>query len=82
VRYRAPLYDAAVWGCLIGVIIPILGLCAGSAALALTGAAVFALSYALTWIHAAYLLPSSVEFGDLRTFRDLAVALSCKAVDQ
>jgi len=76
VRVATPVYDAAIWGCVIGWLVLIVGHCVGSALLTATGGAIFALGYALTWIAGRCLLPSRVEFGDLRTFRDLAVALS------
>ena len=79
VRVSTPFYDASTCGCVVGMLILIGGYCAGLTLLAIVGGAVFVLAYALTWIAARCLLPSSVEFGNLRTFRDLAVALSGSA---
>jgi hypothetical protein len=81
VRVSTPVYDGATLAFLIGLPVLIAGACFGSAALAAAGGAVTVAAYSLTWLAARFLLPSSVEFGDLRTFRDLAVALSVDADD-
>jgi hypothetical protein len=44
--------------------------------LTVAGVVLFASSYALTWYAARCLLPASVEFGELRTFRDLAIVVA------
>jgi hypothetical protein len=42
------------------------------------GGVACAAGYVLTWFAARFIPPASVEFGELRTFRDLARALSCE----
>jgi hypothetical protein len=37
---------------------------------------IFAVSYILVWVAARWMLPSSVQFGELHTFRDLALVLA------
>ena len=60
----------------VGILALILGWYTGSPVLGITGASILGLAYTLTCVAATWLLPSSVEFGSLRTFRDLAEALS------
>ena len=79
VRVRTPIYDAALWGlqagCLCWLLAPLLfcfGGFWGPYLLMAVGGLVAAPSYALTWVAARWLLPASVEFGSLQTFRDLA----------
>jgi hypothetical protein len=76
VRIRTPIYDAAVWGLLAGIVSIVVGACSGLDLLKLVGGLVFAGAYAATWIAARGMLPASVEFGGLQTFRDLAVVLA------
>jgi hypothetical protein len=76
VRVRTPVYDGAGWGLLVALFCLLVGGCSGLHALTIAGVGLFALSYALTWYSARCLLPTSVEFGELRTFRDLAVVVA------
>jgi hypothetical protein len=76
VRIRTPVYDAAIWGCLAGMICFLGGACSGLHLLTAAGALVLVVAYPLTWIAARSMLPASVEFGELRTFRDLAAVLA------
>lgn len=79
VKIHKPLY----WGALLVLFLGLclLGLAAmiwGSQnydALTIVGVLLFAVCYSLTWI-AAVTDPTAVEFGDLRTFRDLAISMS------
>jgi hypothetical protein len=80
VRISAPVYDVATWIVLIGQFVLFAGCCAQSLVLFVVGASIFAASYALTWIAGRWMLPARVEFGRLRTFRDLAGALASEAV--
>jgi len=81
VRFRTPVYDAAIWGIFAATILFL----AGGIATALfdqgylftiAGVLLFAFCYALSWFSARHVLPASVQFGDLKTFRDLAVVLA------
>jgi hypothetical protein len=76
VRIRTPVYDGAVWGLLAALICLLVGGCSGLHALIIVGVGLFAGSYGLTWYSARCLLPAGVEFGALRTFRDLAVVVA------
>ncbi|MBI1322718.1 hypothetical protein GC170_05985 [bacterium] len=76
VRILTPVYDAAIWGILVAVVCLLVGACSGAHLLTVSGVVLFASAYALTWYAARCLLPASVEFGELRTFRDLAVVVA------
>jgi hypothetical protein len=76
VRARTPVYDAALWGLLVAMVCLVAGACSGAYLLAAAGAVLFLSLCALIWYAALCLLPSSVEFGELRTFRDLAVVVA------
>jgi hypothetical protein len=76
VRIRTPVYNAATWGDLAGLLCLLFGFFSSLHLLTIVGAVLLVLAYLLTWIAAWCLLPASVDFGELRTFRDLAVALS------
>lgn len=52
------------------------GSCSGLDPLTFAGLPLLAISYTLTCIVSKYLLPVSVEFGELRTFRDLALVVA------
>ena len=52
------------------------GSCSGSYPLTFAGLPLLAIGYLLTWIVSEYLLPDCVEFGELRTFRDLALVVA------
>ena len=43
---------------------------------AAVGGLLFVISYGIVWFPARHVLPASVEFGDLKTFRDLSRAIS------
>ena len=73
---RTPVYDAAIWGLLVAPVGVVAGLCSGAHLFTVAGVAVFASCHALTWYAARYLLPASVEFGELRTFRDLSLVVA------
>jgi hypothetical protein len=81
VRVRTPVYDSAVRGLLLAFVCVLVGGCSGLHALTIAGIGLFVGSYALTWYSARCLLPASVEFGELRTFRDLAVVVAGGSLD-
>jgi len=79
VRIRTTMYDAAIWGMAAGSLLIMLGgffetFFSIGYLPTIAGVLLFAFCYALTW-YAARLLPTSVEFGELTTFRDLAVVV-------
>jgi hypothetical protein len=76
VRIRTPVYDAAISGMLAGMVCLLVGACSSLHLITIAGVALFAWCYALTWYAARCLLPASVEFGELRTFRDLAIVVA------
>ena len=76
VRIRVPAYDAAIFGIMAGILCLLVGYCSGSNLFGITGLVVLVAAYALTWVAARVMLPASVEFGELRTFRDMAKALA------
>jgi hypothetical protein len=76
VRIRTPVYDAAIWGLPLALLCLVAGPCTGLPWLTIFGVLSFATIYAFIWFAARCLLPASVEFGELRTFRDLARAMT------
>lgn len=76
VRIRTPVYDSAIWGLLVAPACVVVGVCSGAHLFTVAGVVVFASCYALTWYAARCLLPASVEFGELRTFRDIALVVA------
>jgi len=67
-----------LWGILIGLVCMVVGMYSSSLSHLLTigGAVVFVLSIALNWYAVRWRLPTSVEFGELKTFRDLAEVIA------
>ncbi len=78
VRVRHRVYDAALRGLLVGMVCGLAGLCMGMLVLAVAGLLLASGSVGLSWV-AVLWLPTSVEFGELRTFRDLALVVSSGA---
>jgi len=76
VRIRTPVYDAAIWGIPVALVCLWIGACGGMHLLTVFGVVLVASVYALTWYAARCLLPASVQFGELRTFRDLAIVVA------
>jgi hypothetical protein len=89
VKIRTPIYDAGVWGMLAGWVCIMVGLCGwmfvglcglvfsgAMISLAAVGGLLFLISYGTVSFAARHVLPASVEFGDLKTFRDLSRAIS------
>lgn len=83
VRIHTPIHDAAVrdmvCGIMAGMLCLTVGVFSGLHLITIAGALLFLASYSLyslTWIAAGRMLPESVEFGELRTFRDLAVVVA------
>lgn len=81
VRIRKPVYDAGVWGMLAGLVCLAIGLCGWiwfgtMISIAVAGGLLFLISYGIVSFAALHVLPASVEFGDLKTFRDLSRAIS------
>jgi len=70
------MYDAGLFGGSAGLVIVAISGCSGLPLLAVAGAGMLIAGCALTWISVCWMLPASVEFGELRTFRDFAEALS------
>ena len=75
-RIRQPLYDAGLLCYPVGGALAIIGSCSGPSLLMVAGCLMCIASIPLTWIAARCMLPSRVEFGELRTFRDLAKAIT------
>jgi hypothetical protein len=77
VRYRHLAYDAATWMMVLAVLLWPVVFWIGIPLLTAATAVLFAIGYAFSWLVAAgATLPASVEFGSLKTFRDLAVVVS------
>lgn len=76
VRVRAILYEAASCALVAGALCLVVGPCIGLPLLTARGGFLFVLAYSLIWIAKRLILPASVEFGRLRTFRDLALVIA------
>ncbi|MFO0898963.1 MAG: hypothetical protein U0836_16185 [Pirellulales bacterium] len=74
VKIQKPVYDAGVTVIVLGMTCLIVGF-AGLYVFTIAGVLLFTVGFALTWF-AARRTPLSVEFGELRTFRDLAILLA------
>lgn len=72
VRIKTPVYDVACWLGTAGRLSVAAGRFAGWPFVVIGGCLVFVLAWAAAWIAARWVLPSSVEFPGLETFRDLA----------
>lgn len=79
VKIRTPVYHAFVYGMLIAWVAAMVGLCAGLYAVAVVSGLVWAVCYAGVWTVGQWVLPTSVEFKGLRTFRDLSKAIAAGA---
>ncbi|HZZ77058.1 MAG TPA: hypothetical protein VFE62_00985 [Gemmataceae bacterium] len=75
-RVCVRVYDARLIGFTGGLLTAMIATCVGARLLIVGAIFVAIVCYGLTWIAARYLLPVSVEFGALRTFRDLARVLA------
>jgi hypothetical protein len=67
-----PVNQAATWGLLASLLCLGIGVCGGLPLLGIVGVLLTVLFSVLQWISVTYLLPASVTFGELETFRDLA----------
>jgi hypothetical protein len=76
IKVQTRLYDAATRGSVIsGLIVPV-ALWQGNFVLAVVAILLALFCYAVANHAAIHLLPSSVQFGDLKTFRDLSTVLA------
>jgi hypothetical protein len=76
IRLRTPVYNAAFCGLLVAILCLLVGQCSGLYSLAIAGLLLSVSSYALLSYAARYMLGASVKFGELRTFRDLALVVA------
>lgn len=72
VRIKTPVYDAAFWLRIAGGLSMVAGSFADWPFVTIGGCLVFVLAWAAGGIAARWVLPASVEFPGLETFRDLA----------
>jgi hypothetical protein len=79
VTIRTPVYHAFIYGMLIACVALIVGLFAGLHVLALLAGLTIAVCYAGVWTIGQWVLPRSVEFQGLRTFRDLSKVIAAGA---
>ena len=79
VKIRTPVYHTFIYGMLVAWVAGVVGLCAGLHAVALLAGLATAICYGGIWIAARRLLPTSVEFPGLVTFRDLSRMLAAGA---
>ena len=76
VRVHTPVYNAALCVVLVGGLPFFTGMLFNATDVAWAGGILFAVGYVSLWIAACFVLPASVEFGDLRTFGDLVRTLA------
>ncbi len=76
VRIRHPVYDLAVSLLSLSILSILVGACTARLIVVVAGLLLCLVCYALVWVAARYLLPLSVTFGELRTFRDLAIVIA------
>lgn len=69
-------YRSSGCGVMVGGLFVLTGTFSGFYPLTLVGVPLLAISWLLAWIAPRSILPMSVEFGELRTFRDLAAAIT------
>jgi hypothetical protein len=81
VQIRTPIEDAAAWGMAAGFGCLIAAACSGWLVLALAGGLIFAASLLVSLAGTRYMLFASVQFGELQTFRDLAIVLANERPD-
>jgi hypothetical protein len=75
IRIDTPDYDRAIWGTIVAMLLTLVGICSKLYPLTLIGIPLAGFCFLLTVI-AATQIAAGVEFGELRTFRDLAVAMA------
>jgi hypothetical protein len=79
VKIHHPIYHSSVFGILLGMLAILVGGCASLPWFTIIGCVVLVSSYMMTWVAARCLGPSRVEFGQLKTFRELATVISRQA---
>ena len=81
-KVRTPVYHSFIYGMLIAWLVLMIALCAGFHGVAFLSGLVIAVCYAGVWTLGRWILPKSVQFDGLRTFRDLSKAIAAGAVDR
>lgn len=78
IKIRYPFYANPLWGVLIGLVCMVIGNYYDGKYHLFTigGTVVLVLSIALSWYAVRWRLPTSVEFGELKTFRELAEVIA------
>ncbi len=79
VKIRTPVYHAFIYGMLIAWVALVVALCAGSHTMALLAGLAITACFAGVWTIGQWVLPRSVEFVGIRTFRDLSTAIAAGA---
>ncbi len=73
---RSTQSTAAMWCCAAGCIGMITGMIGGAPLMTGVGISLLLFAYLFIWVSALWDKPASVEFGELRTFRDLAKVIA------
>jgi hypothetical protein len=76
VKVSHALYDAMLFTILLGMVLAVIGGCGSVSWLIWLGVGLAIAGYLGMWIASGCTLPRRVEFGELRTFRDLSVAIA------
>ena len=76
VKIRTPVYHAFIIGILVAWVGMIVGWCSGSLEIGLFAVLLFAVCYLGVWTIGRWVLPASVEFRGLETFRDLSKVIA------
>jgi hypothetical protein len=77
VKIRTPVYHVFMFGMLIAWLALTIGLYTGLHAMALLAGLAMAICYAGVWTIGRWVMPKSVEFQGIHTFRDLAKVIAC-----
>ncbi|MFO0789408.1 MAG: hypothetical protein U0805_08120 [Pirellulales bacterium] len=79
VKIRTPVYDAFIFGMLVAWVGMLVGWCSGSLGIGILAVLLFAMCYLGVWTIGRWVLPASVEFRGLETFRDLSKLIAASA---
>jgi hypothetical protein len=80
VRVQTPAFDAALRGLVVGCICLVVGQLAGAALMTIAGVLLIGTCYLFQLVASGF-PPTSVEFGELKTFRDLALVVAAGMVE-
>jgi hypothetical protein len=78
IRIRTPFLDIVGWVVVVAVLLVAVGMSIGWRPFTVFGVVLFVFCCTFIWYAWWHMLPGSVSFGEMKTFRDLAVAVAEK----